>query len=266
MKKLIVFVFLFTLNFWSQEFKLDFVEEKEIKFEADQIIGVTKFDEYIYTKNNILYKQTSNNTFQYQNLQLGPITKVDIINPLKIVVFYEEFNSVVLLDSQFNEIQKIEFNSLELKNNETIIVKSIGLASNNRLWLFNAVNQRIALFDLNTFSYNEISNPINNSITNYKSDFNYFYWIDKNKAFNKCSIFGSITTTEFTENETEFTLINNNYIIYKKENSLYLKNLKNNSIQEIVNVKNSIKNFYYKEQILSIFTNKGITNYKITIE
>ena len=99
MKKLIVFVFLFTLNFWSQEFKLDFIEEKEIKFEADQIIGVTKFDEYIYTKNNILYKQTTNNTFQYQNLQLGPITKVDIINPLKIVVFYEEFNSVVLLYS-----------------------------------------------------------------------------------------------------------------------------------------------------------------------
>jgi hypothetical protein len=34
------------------------------------------------------------------------ITKVDLQNPLKIVLFYESFNSALLLDNQLNEIQK----------------------------------------------------------------------------------------------------------------------------------------------------------------
>jgi hypothetical protein len=37
------------------------------------------------------------------------ITKVDLQNPLKIVLFYESFNSALLLDNQLNEIQKINF-------------------------------------------------------------------------------------------------------------------------------------------------------------
>jgi len=41
--------------------------------------------------------------------------------------------------------------------------------------------------------------------------------------------------------------------------------LKNNTISPIENVEKSFKNFYYKDQILSIFTNQGISNYKITI-
>jgi hypothetical protein len=48
-------------------------------------------------------------TFVYQNFSLGKITKVDLQNPLKIVLFYENFNTVVTLDNQLNEIQKSIF-------------------------------------------------------------------------------------------------------------------------------------------------------------
>jgi hypothetical protein len=53
--------------------------------------------------------------------------------------------------------------------------------------------------------------------------------------------------------------------MYIKDDTLYL--LDRNIAQEykIENVKKTFKNYYYKDQILSIFTNHGITNYKITI-
>ncbi len=50
-----------------------------------------------------------------------------------------------------------------------------------------------------------------------------------------------------------------------KEGKLYVQDVKNNTIFPIENVENSFENFYYKDQILSIFTNQGITNYKISI-
>ena len=44
------------------------------------------------------------------------IKKVDLINPLKVTLFYEEFNTVVLLDNQMNEIQKIDFSKNEKRS------------------------------------------------------------------------------------------------------------------------------------------------------
>lgn len=51
-------------------------------------------------------KKNNTQLWQYKNLSLGKITKIDLQNPLKIVLFYEGFNSVILLDNQLNEIQK----------------------------------------------------------------------------------------------------------------------------------------------------------------
>jgi hypothetical protein len=46
---------------------------------------------------------------------------------------------------------------------------------------------------------------------------------------------------------------------------LFLQDLKKNRIYTIENVDKSFKKFYYKDQILAIFTDQEITNYKITI-
>ena len=76
-----------------------------ILFEADDFIGFDNIGNYYYIKNNVLFKKTESTILQYQNVSLGKIKKVDIINPLKIVLFYEDFNSVVFLDNLMNEIQ-----------------------------------------------------------------------------------------------------------------------------------------------------------------
>jgi hypothetical protein len=71
---------------------------------------------------------------------LGKITKVDLQNPLKIVLFYESFN-VAPLDNQLNEIQKINFSS----NANPIVITATGIASQNQLWVYNSLNQQIGL-------------------------------------------------------------------------------------------------------------------------
>jgi hypothetical protein len=54
-------------------------------------------------------------------------------------------------------------------------------------------------------------------------------------------------------------------LIYRKANNLFAYDLleKKSSLIEIE--EKTFKNFTYKDQILSIFTDHGITNYKIAV-
>ena len=63
----------------------------------------------------------------------------------------------------------------------------------------------------------------------------------------------------------QIQLVSNQEILFSKDGKLFLQDLSKNSIYTIENVEKSFKNFYYKDQILAIFTNQGITNYKLTI-
>ena len=86
---------------------------------------------------------------------------------MKILLFFESFNTVVTLDNQLNEIQKINFSDV----NNSIVVTKIGMASQNQFWIYNALNQKIGLFDYTKNTYTPLGNPIEVSFKDYQSDF-----------------------------------------------------------------------------------------------
>lgn len=232
-----------------------------IAIDADCFIGFDGFKNCFYTKNNVLFKKVGDSNLQYQNPSLGKITKVDILNPLKIIVFYEEFNSVIVLDNQLNEIQKVDLSKLETP----VVASAIGISGQNKLWVFNILNQQIGLYDLNSNTYQNLGMPIKDGVSYYQTDFNYFQWIDKQNNWNTCTIYGRIFSSGKMETTSKMQLLNENKVLFSKDNSLFIRDKNTNKLYEIEIVEKSFKNFYYKDQILSIFTNKGITNYKITI-
>lgn len=82
-------------------------------FAQEKVIETAKKDlfdnSYYVIDNTFTKKHTSKNIKTYTNLTLGNITSTDIINSFKIVLFYRDFNTVVLLDNQLNLIKKINF-------------------------------------------------------------------------------------------------------------------------------------------------------------
>ena len=86
----------------AQEFKTAFF--KDYSLNADKFIGVDDFENSYYINHNNLYKKTAQTIYSYANSQLGEITSVDITNPLKILVFYRDFKTVLLLDNRLNEL------------------------------------------------------------------------------------------------------------------------------------------------------------------
>ena len=232
-----------------------------IRFDGDQFLGHDPFDFYYTIKNNIFSKTGTRDTLEYKNISLGKITKVDLQNPLKIVLFYENFNTVIVLDNQLNETQKINFSESIIP----IVAAAIGIASMNQLWVYNSMNQQLGLYDYLNKDYKTISVPFTESIKNYSSDFNVFYWIDNKNNWYTCDIFGRIANKGKVPDFDSIEIINENQFIYSKNGFLILQDLEKDQKIEIKIAEKSFKKFYYKDQILSIFTAEGITNYKITL-
>jgi hypothetical protein len=244
----------------SQNTKIQTFITDTLNIIADDFVGYDQFKSYYYVKDNVFYKTIGTTSLQYKNPTLGKITKVDIQNPLKIVLFYESFNVAILLDNQLNEIQKINF----LENTIPIAVAAIGIASQNQLWLYNSLNQQISLFDYIKNEYRTIAVPFPESIKYYSTNFNTFYWIDNKNYWYSCDIFGKIKSRGKTSDFDAVKIISENQFIYSKNSRLFFEDLDKNQKYEIDISEKTFKKFCYQDQILSIFTSKGIINYKIT--
>jgi hypothetical protein len=245
---------------YGQNQKLYPTLQDSFSFKADTYVGFDQFRFLYYITEDALYKTKDNETFEYKNPTLGKITKVDLQNPLKVILFYESFNSAILLDNQCNEIQKINFS----KNTIPIIITAVGVASQNQLWVYDNLNQQVGLFDYLKNNYKAISTSFPESIKHYQSDLNTFYWIDYKNNWFSCNIYGKITTKGKTPDFDCIEIINGHQYIFSKNNVLIFKDINKIETYKIEISEKTFKNFTYKDQILSIFTSEGIINYKIT--
>jgi hypothetical protein len=65
----------------------------------------------------------------------GKITTIDATNPLKLLVYYREFTTVVELDRFLNLI-----NTIDLRKQNILQAKAIGLAYENNIWVFDELD------------------------------------------------------------------------------------------------------------------------------
>lgn len=222
-------------------------------------VGIDVLSNLYYIENNVFFKKNKSKLWQYKNLSLGKIAKIDLQNPLKIVLFYEDFNSVILLDNQLNEIQKINFSEV----NPSIIVTAVGIASQNRLWVFDSLTQKLGLYNYLNGEFKSIATSFQGNFKYYETDFNTFQWIDKTLNCFSCDVYGKITLIRKVPDFDKIQIINSELTLFSKGEHLYFQDFKLNTTAEVQNVDKSFEFFTFKEQILSIFTNRQIKNYKI---
>ena len=235
------------------------MDTKEL--EDKTYIGFDGLGNNYYIKDNVFSKQNESQVWEYKNVALGKITSVDYVNPLKIVVFYEDFNTIVTLDNQLNEIQKLSIFDID----NAIFASKVGLASQDQFWIYNSLTQQIMLFDYLKNTSKIIGNPIQESIKYTQSDFNNFYWIDEINNWYSITIFGKVTLLANIPPFEKIQIIDNEKLLFSRDNILYSLNNQTKVVHEIEIVENSFQNYYYKDQILAIFTNQQIRNYKIKL-
>lgn len=260
-KILFITLFNFYCLFVSSQNSISATKLETISLECDTFLGYDNQQNSYLIKENVLIKKSIEKTYQYNNLSLGKITKVDLQNPLEIIVFYKNFNTVVLLDNQLNEIKKIDYNLKSTPLN----IEAVALSSQNQIWIYDSITSKIGLHNTNNNVIKWISTMLENPISYYESDYTHFYWTDIYLNLYSISIYGAIEKLGILPKFESIQLTKNHNSIYQIENQLYYYDLTSKSSSKISIDEKIISKFFFRDGILSIFTQNEITNYKIIL-
>ncbi|MCF6350171.1 MAG: hypothetical protein L3J23_03950 [Flavobacteriaceae bacterium] len=219
-----------------------------MKIDADTFIGIDNQENIYYIKNNILYKKMNSKTITYSNLHLGKISSIDIINPLKIVVFYKNFNSIIILDDALNELSNnIDFNNILFKN-----ISFVGTSTNSNLWLFSEEDNNLMLFDYITKKV-VLTKQLDSEFKFLKACSNYQnIWLILEDKILKYNAYGSLIA-QYNSKKIERAVATKNGLIYKNKGNLYQLFDTNKSELIAIDKDQIIKNFYSKNNNLLYF-------------
>jgi len=261
MKYIASVVVLFQIFFvQAQELKTAFLKDYSIK--ADRFIGVDDFENSYYINHNNLYKKTTQTTYSYANSQLGEITSVDITNPLKVLVFYRDFNTVLLLDNKLNELTiPINFTTESFSKN----IAFTSISSNNNLWLYSLDDHKLQLWNHQTKKIQFTSQSLNLFIDDFKP-------IRQFSTYKNCWLVGERNILKFNEygtfiesyevNNIDLTAFDEGYIVLE-DSKLFYQDPSRELTQIDLNPVVIIKSFYVNTNHIYIFDGTKIFVFKI---
>ncbi|WP_242202789.1 hypothetical protein [Aestuariivivens insulae] len=256
MKHLIYLLLLWSLPIVSQESMVPTLVKKT-NLDIETFVGIDHFESIYYIQNNVFHKTTPSKTINYNNLQLGNLTSANIFNPLKINLFYKDFNTVVILDNRLAEIFKIDFNTLsEYKN-----VTHVSMGHDNTLWLFNQDTQQLELYDYKTNTSRAKTLPIQTEVLALKSNYNTCWMLTKSYLY-VYNYFGSLLRKIKNDGYTEFFEDNNNIIFKKGHQLLYLEH-GTETLAPIETPNLLINQFFVNNETLYIYDSKFLYTYRL---
>ncbi|MEX0997506.1 MAG: hypothetical protein WDZ45_10690 [Flavobacteriaceae bacterium] len=257
MRCIVLLTILCTFSVFAQSEILPNTLEK-IPLKAERFVGIDNYGDLYYIKNRTLFKQSKTETFQFKDFQLGAVGSVDLLNPLKITVFFPDYQTAVLLDNKLNEVKRISF----AMEPPFLNIKNATTANDNRLWTFNEDNQQLELFNYRENTNQQLSRPLAEKYNTHKSNFNFCYLLtDKNlRLYN---IYGSLLSSTTADGIQKMALSNDKLVVMRN-NSLYLltENLSKETLIKTTDL--PIKDLYLSDEFLYIYDGEMIHKMKLT--
>jgi hypothetical protein len=142
----LIFLLLFSCAGFSQSdtsFKLiRTIEGDVIDFTIDNLDNI-----YILNSRNQVKKYNSNgdSVAVYNDVKkFGQASLIDVSNPLKILLYYRDFATVVMLDRFLNAV-----NTIDLRRQNILSAKAIGQSYDNKIWVYDEVENKLKKIDEN---------------------------------------------------------------------------------------------------------------------
>ena len=242
---IIIFCFIGFSSFVLQSdvaFKTIILNDKSAHIKIDDF-GNT----YVITKTELL-KYSINGIFvkSFSAKRYGNIDFVDVTNPLKILVYYKDFQQILFLDNQLTASS----NMISLENLGLEQTSLVCTSVNNSFWLFDKQNNSL-------LRYNEKSNLLVKTDNlkrildlDLKPNFlreknNYLYLNCPQEGILVFDMYGSFFKTISIKELSEFDIQNEN-VIYFKDKALHEYNTKTFSTSIKLFADSSIKTVYWQ--------------------
>lgn len=250
-----LFLLLSASIFCQETIETTFVKKTALKI--DKLISIDNFGTTYFIDNAVFKKKDATKTITYNNLQLGNLETANAFNPLKINLFYKDFNTVIILDNRLAEIFKIDFNTIQDYKNVT----HISTGFDNTLWVFNQDTQQLELFDYKTKTTRVKALPVQTEVLDLKSNYNTCWLLTKNYLY-VYNYFGSLLAKMKNNGYTEISESNENIVLKEEQHLFYLKKNTGNPIPiKIPNL--FIKQFFVTNETLYIYNDEFLYQYQI---
>lgn len=159
--------------------------------------------------------------YTFNENTLGPISYIDVRNPFRILVYYDDYATAVFLDRTLSELQRYDLSQLNLPQ-----IQALGMASDNNLWLYDngtATLKKIDQSDQVLVESLELDLLLNiplNPIRVLEAN-NQVYLHDPNIGIMVFDVFGAfIKTIRIPETVTYFQF-QDEQLFYTQDNILY---------------------------------------------
>ena len=172
---------------------------------------------YVITHNEIAKYNTSGVLQKkFSTKRYGKIEFVDAMNPLKILVYYRDFQQIMFLDNQLTESSAV-ISIEKLGYEQTSLVCS---SSNNSFWLYDKQNNELSRFDSELKSLVKTGNLKRILDIDIKPNFmqehnNYIYLNCPNEGILVFDIYGTFYKTIPLKNLKEFNVINGDVFYFE---------------------------------------------------
>ena len=256
MKWTTCFFFFISLSLFSQD-SLQAIKLETSALNVQSIIGTDNFDAKYYINNNVFYKKDESTTINYSNIQLGEIASVDIYNPLKMAMFYKDFNIVVILDNRLAEIYKVDFNAIQPYRN----VSTISIGNDNTIWIFNQDLQQLQLYDYLNNQIRVTTLPVASDVLDLASNYNFAWLLTENYIY-KYSYFGSLLYKIKNDGYTALEERNDDVVLQKGNKLFFLKD-KTEQITPIILPELLIKQFFVTGETLYIYDSEMLYKFQL---
>lgn len=228
MKSFILFIVFSLLSFTDLKLIREFEITKE-NFEVDHLGNLYSWDssglDLIGSGGEILKS--------FGEVNKGELTAIDVSNPLKIIAFYEYSGEVYILDNNLN----LHTDAIDLLNLTDRNINIVAYSNNSHFWLYDLFGNEIIRVDQNLKTVNT---------TGYLNSFldqefvpgkiieknEKLYVLSKNKGIAVFDIFGSFIKLIPFQGVSDFQ-ISGDFILYQKEESLFVYSQSNHDQTEI---------------------------------
>lgn len=244
---------------WKQVFQLPLL--KEITWAVDP------YDNIYLTEKDVVKKidPKGKMLFEQSLKKYGQIAKIDARNPMKVLLFSEQQQSIFYLD---NTLTKQE-NDIDLSDFELSYVTDVSASNQmDKIWTFDQDNSKITLITLNKAQSIKIENTagiidLKNLKQLYEQDDNLFVFALGKGVF-QFDIYGTLIRF-LPEEEVVWTEENQNYLYLLKGDMLEVLNLttlKKNTIKLPIK---SVKRFKINQKSVFLETDTDLFKFQIEI-
>jgi hypothetical protein len=260
MKYSVYFLLLISLSVLAQD-NILLQTKDSTKIKAKSIFGVDTFGTLYYTSDdNTFNKKTKDTTITYTNFQLGEITTANTFNPLKINLFYKDFNTVIILDNRLAEVFKVDFNTLQSYKN----VSFVSTGFDNTLWIFNQDLQQLELYDYKSNKIRLKTVPVQSDVLDIKSDYNNCYMLTEKHLY-VYNYFGSLIAKHQNIGYDSMAF-SKAHLVLKNEDNLFLLSKNSHEIKPIDSPNLLISQFLVTNETLYIYHDEILRQYQLKLQ